>query len=278
MLLSWPDSNSRWQSGRRRIKGSLIASSGPVRAAPTADVTIRAEQAAPEQAAPEQARAPGPGASVAYRHPDPQAPKPQLEMAMPGNLSSVAVYCGSSRGADPCFAAAAASLGRLLAERGIRLVYGGGHVGLMGVLADAALSRGGEVHGVITRALDEREIAHRGLTALDIVETMHERKAAMADRSDGFIMLPGGFGTLDEFFEVVTWTQLGIHAKPCGILNVNGFFDPLLVLLETAIQQRFLHPEHRGLVVTDSDPASLIEVLGSWAPVAVDKWLDRSQR
>ena len=197
---------------------------------------------------------------------------------MPQNLSSVAVYCGSSLGADPGFAAAAASLGRLLAEREIRLVYGGGHVGLMGVLADAALGRGGEVHGVITRALEEREIAHQGLTALDVVETMHERKMVMADRSDGFIMLPGGFGTLDEFFEVVTWTKLGIHAKPCGILNVNGFFDPLLVQLETAAAQRFLDPGHRDLVVTGSDPASLIELLGSWAPVAVDKWLDRSER
>ena len=185
---------------------------------------------------------------------------------------------GQASGPIPGFAAAAASLGRLLAEREIRLVYGGGHVGLMGVLADAALGQGGEVHGVITRALEEREIAHQGLTTLEVVETMHERKMAMADRSDGFIMLPGGFGTLDEFFEVVTWTKLGIHAKPCGILNVNGFFDPLLVQLETAAAQRFLDPGHRDLVVTGSDPASLIELLGSWAPVAVDKWLDRSER
>jgi uncharacterized protein (TIGR00730 family) len=144
--------------------------------------------------------------------------------------------------------------------------------------SDAALGQGGEVYGVITRALEQREVAHRGLTALEVVETMHERKAAMADRADAFVMLPGGFGTLDEFFEVVTWTQLGIHAKPCGILNVNGFFDPLLALLETATQQQFLRAEHRDLVVTESDPGSLIERLGSWVPATVDKWLDRSQR
>ena len=197
---------------------------------------------------------------------------------MAPGLSSVAVYCGSSPGADPAFAAAAASLGRLLATREIRLVYGGGHVGLMGVLADAVLRQGGEAHGVITRALEEKEIAHGGLTTLQVVETMHERKAAMADKSDGFIMLPGGFGTLDEFFEVMTWTQLGIHAKPCGILNVNGYFDPLLMLLETATRQRFLLAEHRDLVVAEADPAALIERLGSWAGGTVDKWLDRSQR
>jgi uncharacterized protein (TIGR00730 family) len=199
-------------------------------------------------------------------------------MVMAPGLSSVAVYCGSSPGADPAFAAAAASLGRLLATREIRLVYGGGHVGLMGVLADAVLRQGGEAHGVITRALEEKEIAHQGLTTLQVVETMHERKAAMADKSDGFIMLPGGFGTLDEFFEVMTWTQLGIHAKPCGILNVNGYFDPLLMLLETATRQRFLLAEHRDLVVAEGDPAALIERLGSWAGGTVDKWLDRSQR
>ncbi len=197
---------------------------------------------------------------------------------MPRSLSSVAVYCGSSPGADPAFAAAAASLGRLLAGRGIRLVYGGGHVGLMGVLADAVLRHGGEVHGVITRALEEKEVAHQDLTALQVVATMHERKAAMADLSDGFIMLPGGFGTLDEFFEVVTWTQLGIHAKPCGILNVNGFFDPLRELLELATTQRFLRPEHRDMVVMESDPVAMLERLSSWRPSTVDKWLDRSER
>ena len=197
---------------------------------------------------------------------------------MPPDLLSVAVYCGSSPGADPRFTAAAAELGRLLAGHQIRLVYGGGHVGLMGVIADAVLAHGGEAHGVITRALEEKEIAHPGLTSLQVVETMHERKAAMADKADGFIMAPGGFGTLDEFFEVVTWTQLGIHVKPCGILNVNGYFDPLLALLQTATRERFLLPAHRDLVVAEPDPAALIERLGSWTGRAVDKWLDRSQR
>jgi uncharacterized protein (TIGR00730 family) len=195
-----------------------------------------------------------------------------------GDLSSVAVYCGSSPGADPGFAAAAAALGRLLAERGIRLVYGGGHVGLMGVVADACLAGGGEVHGVITRALEAKELAHRGLTSLAVVETMHQRKEAMADLAGGFVMLPGGFGTLDEFFEVLTWTQLGIHAKPCGVLDVAGYFAPLRDLLEAATRQRFLRPGHRDLVIMDTDPGRLLDRLNEWQPVVVDKWLDLPQR
>jgi len=201
-----------------------------------------------------------------------------LETIVPRNLSSVGVYCASSPGVDPGFAEAAESLGRLLARRDIRLIYGGGRVGLMGVLADAVLAEGGVVHGVITRDLKEKEVAHLGLTTLQVVTTMHERKAAMADQSDAFVMLPGGFGTLDEFFEVVTWSQLGIHIKPCGILNVNGFFDPLLELFKLATLQRFLRPEHRDMVVIESDPESMIDRLGSWTPVAVDKWLDRDER
>jgi len=195
-----------------------------------------------------------------------------------GRLSSVAVYCASSPGADPGFAAAAAALGRLLAERGIRLVYGGGHVGLMGVVADACLAGGGEVHGVITRALEAKELAHRGLTSLAVVETMHERKEAMADLAGGFVMLPGGFGTLDEFFEVLTWTQLGIHAKPCGVLDVAGYFAPLRDLLEAATRQRFLRPGHRDLVIMDSEPGRLLDRLAGWQPAVVDKWLDLPQR
>jgi uncharacterized protein (TIGR00730 family) len=193
-------------------------------------------------------------------------------------LSSVAVYCASSSGADRAFAAAAESLGRTLAERGIRLVYGGGHVGLMGVVADAALAGGGEVHGVITRALEAKEIAHRGLTSLEVVETMHERKAAMADKADGFIMLPGGFGTLDEFFEAVTWTQLGIHAKPCGVLDAGGYFAPLRDLLDMAVRQGFVRPEHRDMVIVESEPARMLDRLSDWEPVFVPKWLDRRER
>ena len=166
-------------------------------------------------------------------------------MTQPGKLSSIAVYCASSPGFDASYPSAAAALGRQLAERGIRLVFGGGHVGLMGVLADAALSAGGEVHGVITRALEGKELAHRDLTSLRVAETMHERKAAMADGADGFIMLPGGFGTLDEFFEVVTWTQLGIHAKPCGVLDVNGFFGPLRAMLDGMVEAGFVREQHR---------------------------------
>jgi len=196
---------------------------------------------------------------------------------MPRNLSSVGVYCASSRGVDPCFADAAESLGRLLARRDIRLVYGGGRVGLMGVLANAALADGGVVHGVITQALKDKEVAHLGVTTLQVVTTMHERKAAMVDESDAFVMLPGGFGTLDEFFEVLTWSQLGIHVKPCGILNVSGFFNPLLELFELATRQRFLRAEHRDMVVIEADPESMIDRLGSWAPMIVDKWLDRDQ-
>lgn len=193
-------------------------------------------------------------------------------------LSSVCVYCASSPGADPEFASTATSFGRLLALRQVRLIYGGGHVGLMGILADAALAEGGEVHGVITRALEHKEIAHRGLTVLEVVETMHDRKAAMADQAEAFVMLPGGFGTFEEFLEVVTWTQLGVHSKPCGVLNVQGFFDPLVALFEMAVRQRFVRPEHREMVIVESDPLTLLQRLGEWTPVVVDKWVDRSER
>jgi uncharacterized protein (TIGR00730 family) len=144
----------------------------------------------------------------------------------------------------------------------------------MGVLADAALGEGGEVHGVITRALKDKEVAHLGLSSLSVVETMHERKAAMAEQSAAFIMLPGGFGTLDEFFEVLIWTQLGIHAKPCGIINTSGYFNPLLELFEAAKRERFLRVEHRNMVVVEPDAVSMIGRLCSWEPVTVDKWLD----
>jgi len=196
----------------------------------------------------------------------------------PARLSAVAVYCGSNRGADPAYAQAAASLGRELAARGIRLVYGGGHVGLMGVVADAVLDSGGQARGVITRALHSKELAHRGLTELTVVDTMHERKAAMADAADAFVMLPGGYGTLDEFFEAVTWTQLGIHVKPCGALDVGGYFAPLRELLDAATRAGFVAAAHRDLVIAEPDPARLLDRLAAWTPVAVSKWLDRSDR
>jgi uncharacterized protein (TIGR00730 family) len=194
------------------------------------------------------------------------------------SFSSVCVYCGSSVGGDPEYARAAGSLGRLIAERGMTLVYGGGHVGLMGVVADAALEAGGVVHGVITRTLEEHEVAHRGLTRLTVVETMHERKALMSDVAELFVMLPGGFGTLDEFFEAVTWSQLGIHSKPCGLLNVRGYFDPLTAFVERAIAERFIRPENRSLIVADTDAASLLDRLEATDVEATDKWLDRSDR
>jgi uncharacterized protein (TIGR00730 family) len=196
----------------------------------------------------------------------------------PGQLSAIAVYCGSNHGADPAYAQAAAALGRLLAERGIRLVYGGGHVGLMGVLADAALAGGGEVFGVITRALQAKEVAHDTLTSLTVVDTMHERKAAMADAADAFVMLPGGYGTLEEFFEAVSWTQLGIHDKPCGVLDVAGYYAPLRTLLDEATRQGFVSRVHRELVITESEPRRLLDRLAGWVPVTAGKWLDRSQR
>jgi uncharacterized protein (TIGR00730 family) len=197
---------------------------------------------------------------------------------MPSQPSSVAVYCGSNSGFDPAFAAAAVSLGRLLAERGIGLVYGGANVGLMGALADAVLAGGGEAHGVITRALETQEIPHRGLTSLRVTETMHQRKAEMADAADAFVMLPGGYGTLDEFFEVLTWAQLGIHAKPCAILDVGGYFDPLRAFLDRAVTAGFVRPAHLRMVIIESDPARLLDRIADWSPVAVSKWLDPTTR
>jgi uncharacterized protein (TIGR00730 family) len=165
-----------------------------------------------------------------------------------------------------------------LAERGVAVVTGGGHVGMMGAVADAALASGGQVRGVITRALLDREVGHRGLTELHVVDTMHQRKALMADLADAFVMLPGGFGTLEELFEAVTWSQLGIHDKPCGVLDVAGYFDPLGAWLDRAVDQEFVRPEHRTLLLVDEDPVSLLERMAAWRPPRTEKWLDRSER
>jgi uncharacterized protein (TIGR00730 family) len=193
-------------------------------------------------------------------------------------ISRLAVFCGSSPGADPIHVQTATQLGHALADRGIGLVYGGGHVGLMGAVADAVLAGGGDVFGVMTEALVAREIAHTGLTDLEVVETMHERKARMADLADGFTMMPGGFGTLDEFCEAVTWTQLGVHHKPCTVLDPSDFYAPLLTLFERAAEQRFISPEHRQLVLAARTVPELFDRLDAWEPVHVDKWLDREQR
>ena len=197
---------------------------------------------------------------------------------MPRTLSSVAVYLGSSMGTDPDFAAAAKNLGRLLAARGIRLVYGGGRVGLMGVLADAVLRGGGEVIGVITRALEDKEISHHGLMDLTVVRTMHERKAMMADKADAFVALPGGFGTCDELFEILTWGQLGIHAKPCGILNIAGYFDALTVFLDHAVAEGFLTQPHRKTIMVESTPRALLDRLRAFEPPTGTPLMGRTHR
>jgi uncharacterized protein (TIGR00730 family) len=192
-------------------------------------------------------------------------------------MKRVCVFCGSSPGARAGYADAATALGRALARRGIGLVTGGGRVGLMGVVADAALAAGGEVIGVIPEALLEWEVAHEGLTELRVVASMHERKAAMADLSDAFAALPGGFGTLEEFCEVLTWSQLGLHAKPCGLVNVAGYYDPFLAMLDHAVTERFLRREHRALVLADEAPDSLLDQLAAFRPPLFEKWIDRDE-
>jgi uncharacterized protein (TIGR00730 family) len=171
----------------------------------------------------------------------------------------ICIFCGSSTGVRTDYRAAAETMAVELTRRGIGIVFGGGCVGLMGIVADTALAQGGHVIGVIPSAMVTREIAHRGLPDLRIVGSMHERKALMASLSDAFIALPGGFGTFEEFCEVVTWTQLGLHRKPCGLLNVAGYYDPLVTLFDRAVADGFIRPESRGIVLADSDPAALIE-------------------
>jgi uncharacterized protein (TIGR00730 family) len=191
-------------------------------------------------------------------------------------MRSLCVFCGSSPGARREYANAARAMGRTLAARGIRLVYGGGHVGLMGVLADATLAAGGDVVGIITEGLQLREVGHRGLPDLRVVPSMHERKALMAMMSDAFVALPGGAGTLDEFFEAWTWTQLGIHRKPVGVLNTDGFFNPLLTFIDHAVAERFIRAEYRDLIVVASQPDELLDGLDAVALPTTDKWIDRA--
>jgi uncharacterized protein (TIGR00730 family) len=193
-------------------------------------------------------------------------------------LSAVGVFCGSSRGEGERWAATARSLGTLLGERGIDLVYGGGQVGLMGELADAALAAGGRVVGVIPAGLFSREVAHRGVTELHEVGSMHERKALMYDRSDAFIALPGGFGTLDELAEVVTWTQLGLHGKPTVLLDVDGFWRPLVALFDGMAASGFLKPQNRDLVHVRDTPEAALAHLTDAAPTYVEKWITDDDR
>ncbi len=179
-------------------------------------------------------------------------------------MRSLCVFCGSNLGARDTYRAAAEGVGRELASRGLRLVYGGTSVGLMGAMADASLAAGGKVVGVLARVVADREIAHPGLTECHLVDSMHERKAKMADLADAFLALPGGYGTLDEMFETLTWSQLGLQRKPCAFLNVAGYFDPLFRFLDAAVKERFVRPEHRAIALTGTDAVALLDSLAAW--------------
>ena len=196
---------------------------------------------------------------------------------MPAPLRSLCVFCGSSIGNRPEYAATASELGRLLADRGIRLVYGGGNVGLMGVLADAALDGGGQVVGVIPEHLMAKELGHGQVSELRVVGSMHERKALMADLSDAFVALPGGVGTLEELFEVYTWNQLGLHAKPLGLFNVRGYFDGLARFLDHAVAERFVTAQHRAMLLVEEQLDPLLDGLAAWGAPSQPKWIDRTE-
>ncbi len=192
-------------------------------------------------------------------------------------MKRLCVFCGSSAGQNPEYAEAARQVGCLIASRGIALVYGGASIGLMGMVADSALEAGGEVIGVLPKTLARREVSHSDLSELHIVDTMHERKAMMANLADGFMALPGGCGTFDELFEVITWAQIGVHAKPIAILNTVGYYDPLIALFEHAIAERFVHKDHQKLILHGTDPAALLDKMLTYTPsVMVEKWLDPS--
>ncbi len=192
-------------------------------------------------------------------------------------MSRICVFCGSSPGVDPRHRRAAQALGTLIAERGLGLVYGGGGVGLMGVLADAALAAGGEVIGVIPGPLASKEVAHPGVTTMHVVSTMHERKALMGSLSDGFIAMPGGFGTYEELFETITWAQLGIHRKSIGLLNVAAYFDPLLALIDNGVAAGFIRPQYRRLVVAAPEPADLLSAMASHELPETRVWIRPEQ-
>lgn len=194
-------------------------------------------------------------------------------------MQSLCVFCGSAKGKNPVYAEEARRLGQALAGAGVTLVFGAGHIGLMGVLADAVLEAGGKAIGVIPKVLMDRELAHLGLTQLHVVDTMHQRKALMADLSDGFIALPGGYGTLDETFEILTWAQLGIHAKPIGLLNTAGYFDPLLAWLDRAVEDGFIRAEHGELLNVATNPDELLDALCRHEPAPqMPKWISSEER
>ena len=192
-------------------------------------------------------------------------------------MKSVCVFCGSNSGRGDRYVEAARALGGELGQRGIKLVYGGGCVGLMGVVADAALAAGGRVTGVIPAALVAREVGHNALTEQHVVDSMHERKALMAELSEGFIAMPGGYGTLDETFEILTWAQLGMHAHPIGMLNVDGYFDKLLAFVDHAIAEGFVRPEYRGMISVADTPSGLLDAMARYQPPTVTKWITQSE-
>lgn len=190
-------------------------------------------------------------------------------------MKRICVFCGSNSGLNPVFSEAAEKVGEFFARENIELVYGGGRVGLMGKIADTVLANGGRVIGAIPESLATKEIAHQGLTELHIVNTMHERKALMAELADGFIAMPGGFGTFEEFCEIITWAQLGIHSKPCALLNINGFYDSLIDLFDHSTAQNFIRPEHRGLVLVESEIGKLYRLMKDFKPPFIEKWIDK---
>lgn len=192
-------------------------------------------------------------------------------------MKRICVFCGSSVGADPAFSLDAKTVGEVLARRGLELVYGGGNVGLMGIVADAAIAARGKVIGVIPQSLVDRELAHRGITDLRIVESMHERKAMMADLSDAFIALPGGYGTLEELCEILTWAQLGLHQKPFGLLNVQKFYDGFVAHIDHAVSMKFIRPQHRELLMTSDTIEGLLEQFATFKPLPVHKWIGRDE-
>ena len=192
-------------------------------------------------------------------------------------IKRICVYCGSSPGKKPAYALAAAQLGKELCRRNIGLVYGGAAVGMMGVLADSVLEHGGEAIGVIPKSLAVKELAHENLSELHVVASMHERKAMMADLADGFIALPGGWGTLEEIFEILTWAQLGFHAKPCGLLNIEAYYDDLMAFLENSFEQEFVNPLYRPMLMTDKKPSQLLDQFAVYTAPKVRKWMGQDE-
>lgn len=192
-------------------------------------------------------------------------------------MQSICVFCGSRTGALPEYSGAAKILGQSLAELELRLIYGGGNIGLMGLLADSVLEAGGEVVGVIPQALAEKEVAHTGITQLHIVSSMHERKAMMADLSDGFIAMPGGYGTFEEFCEIITWYQLGIHRKACGLLNIAGYYDPLLAQFDLGVREEFISDNHRKMIIADTNPQALLQKILGFHSTEKTQWLAQDE-